>query len=81
MWDVFCLWVFDMFFCVLVGYYDNLGDILDISMVGYEIFVLQRGGERFLMKLILIFKLVNFLFDVLEFLECSYKNEEQENEK
>lgn len=80
-WDVSRLWVLDTSPCALVGYHDNLGDIVDISTAGHEIFVLQRGGERLLMKLTLIPKLANPLLDVLELLERSYKNEEQENEK
>ena len=75
------LWVLDTSPCALVGYHDNLGDIVDVSTAGHEIYVLQRGGERLLMKLTLIPKLANPLLDVLELLERSYKREEQENKK
>lgn len=58
-WDVSRLWVLDTSPCALVGYHGDLGDIVDVSTVGHEIYVLQRGGQRQLMKLSLIPKLAN----------------------
>ena len=80
-WDVSRLWVLDTSPCALVGYHDNLGDIVDVRTAGHEIYVLQRGGERPLIKLTLIPKLTNPLLDVVELLERSYKSDEQDNEK
>ena len=78
-WDVSRLWILDSSPCALVGYHGNLGDILDVSTAGHEIYVLQRGGERPLMKLSLIPKLSNPLLDVVALLEHSYKSDEDEN--
>lgn len=80
-WDVSRLWVLDTSPCALVGYHGNLGDIVDVSTAGHEIYVLQRGGERVLMKLSLIPKLSNPLLDVVALLEHSYKSDEEENIK
>lgn len=80
-WDVSRLWVLDTSPCALVGYHGNMGDIVDVSMSGHEIYILQRGGERLLMKLSLIPKLANPLLDVVALLERSYKSDEEENVK
>ena len=75
------LWVLDTSPCALVGYHGNLGDIVDVSTAGHEIYVLQRGGDRLLMKLSLIPKLANPLVDVVALLEHSFKSDEEENTK
>ena len=80
-WDTSRLWVLDPSPCALVGYHGNLGDIVDVSTAGHEIYVLQRGGERRLMKLSLIPRLANPLVDVVALMEHSYKSEEEENTK
>lgn len=80
-WDVSRLWVLDTSPCALVGYHGNLGDIVDVSTVGHEIYVLQRGGERLLMKLSLIPKLANPLLDVVALLERSLKEDEEDGAK
>lgn len=80
-WNVSRLWVLDTSPCALVGYHGNLGDIIDVSTAGHEIYVLQRGGERPIMKLSLIPKLTNPLLDVVALLERSYKSDEEENIK
>ena len=80
-WDTSRLWVLDPSPCALVGYHGNLGDIVDVSTAGHEIYVLQRGGERRLMKLSLIPRLANPLVDVVALMEHSYKREEEENTK
>ena len=80
-WDVSRLWVLDSSPCALVGYHGNLGDIVDVSTAGHEIYVLQRGGERLLMKLSLIPKLANPLLDVVTLIERSYKSDEEDNTK
>ena len=67
--------------CALVGYHGNLGDIVDVSTVGHEIYILQRGRERLLMKLTLIPKLANPLLDVVALLERSFKSDEEDNVK
>lgn len=74
-WDVSQLWVLDTSPCALVGYHGNLGDIVDVSTVGHEIYVLQRGGERLLIKLSLIPKLRNPLVNVVALLTHSYKSQ------
>lgn len=78
-WDVSRLWVLDTSPCALVGYHGNLGDVVDVSTSGHEIYVLQRGGDRMLIKLCLIPKLSNPLLDVVALLEHSYKSEEEDN--
>lgn len=80
-WNVSRLWVLDTSPCALVGYHGNLGDIIDVSTAGHEIYVLQRGGERPIMKLSLIPKLTNPLLDVVALLERSYESDEEENIK
>ena len=80
-WDTSRLWVLDPSPCALVGYHGNLGDIVDVSTAGHEIYVLQRGGERRLMKLSLIPRLANPLVDVVALMEHSYKIEEEETTK
>lgn len=77
-WDVSRLWVLDTSPCALVGYRGDLGDIVDVSTVGHEIYVLQRSGERQLMKLSLIPKLANPLLDVVALLERSFKEDEED---
>ena len=78
-WDVSRLWVLDASPCALVGFHSNLGEIVDVSTAGDEIYVLQRGGERLIMKLSLIPKLNNPLLGVMTLLEHSYKSLEEEN--
>lgn len=80
-WDVSRLWVVDASPCALVGYHGNLGDIVDVSTAGHEIYVLQRGGERLLMKLSLIPKLANPLLDLVALMERSFKSDEEDNTK
>ena len=74
-WDVSRLWVLDTSPCSLVGFHSNLGDIVDVSTVGHEIYVLQRGGERLLMKLSLIPRLPNPLVDLTALTDHSYKDD------
>ena len=65
--------------CALVGYHASLGDVVDVSTSGHEIYVLQRGGDRILMKLSLVSKLSNPLLDVVALPEHSYKSEEEDD--